>query len=162
MSGTWATTGAIKKEEVNDLKVDAKTEAEIKGVLQRWADTYRRRDLKGAMALYVPDADVVMVGSGVDEVRVGTDAIRAQYERDWAQTEAASMKYKSTMISKAGSAALVFTEATITTRVEGKDTEFPLRLTGALENRGGKWLFSQLHASMPASGQAEGQSFPVE
>jgi uncharacterized protein (TIGR02246 family) len=144
------------------LKVDAKTEAEIKVVMKKWADTYKRRDLKGAMALYVPDADVVMVGSGVDEVRVGPEAIKAQYERDWAQTEAGSVDYKSTMVSKVGSAAVVFSEATITARVEGKSMEFPLRITGALENRGGKWLFNQLHASMPAAGQEEGQSFPVE
>lgn len=144
------------------MKVDAKTEAEIKVVMKKWADTYKRRDLKGAMALYVPDADVVMVGSGVDEVRVGPEAIKAQYERDWAQTEAGSVDYKSTMVSKVGSAAVVFSEATITARVEGKSMEFPLRITGALENRGGKWLFNQLHASMPAAGQEEGQSFPVE
>ena len=144
------------------MKVDAKTEAEIKVVMKKWADTYKRRDLKGAMALYVPDADVVMVGSGVDEVRIGPEAIKAQYERDWAQTEAGSVDYKSTMVSKVGSAAVVFSEATITARVEGKSMEFPLRITGALENRGGKWLFNQLHASMPAAGQEEGQSFPVE
>jgi hypothetical protein len=61
-----------------------------------------------------------------------------------------------------GSAAVVLSEATITTKVEGKSMEFPLRITGALENRGDKWLFSQLHASMPAAGHGEGQSFPVE
>jgi len=144
------------------LKVDAKTEAEIKAVMKKWSDTYRRRDLKGAMALYVPDADVVMVGSGADEVRVGPEAIKAQYERDWAQTEAGALDFKSTMISKVGSAAVIFSEATVTAKVEGRSMEFPMRITSALENRGGKWLISQLHASMPAAGQEEGQSFPVE
>lgn len=144
------------------MKVDAKTEAEIKVLMRKWADTYKRRDIKGAMALYVPDADVVMVGSGADEVRIGPEAIKTQYQRDWGQTETGTVNYKSTLISKVGSAAVVFSEATITTKVEGKSMEFPLRITGALENRGGKWLFSQLHASMPAAGQGEGQSFPVE
>jgi len=147
---------------VENLKVDAKTESEIKQVLQKWADTYRNRDIEGAMSLYVPEADVVMVGSGADEIRFGAEAIKAQYERDWAQSEAGSFKLKSPMISKVGSVALVFTEATVTARIGGRDTDFPMRVTGALENRGGKWLFSQIHASMPAGGQAEGQSFPEE
>ena len=65
------------------MKADAKTEAEIMAVLNQLIEAYKKQDLDGALALYAPDPDVVTIGTGVDEKRVGLAERRTQLERDW-------------------------------------------------------------------------------
>ena len=144
------------------MKADAETEAEVIAVLNRFAQAYEERKIDDFMALLAPDPDVVLIGSGVDEKRVGRDEIKAQAERDWTQSEASSFEFGWTLVSKAGSIALVAADANIRVKMAEQEAVFPGRLTAALDKRGGKWLFSQLHFSMPASGQAEGESWPTQ
>ena len=93
------------------MKADAQTEAAVKDVLDRFAENDAKRDLEGVMALFAPDPDVVMYGTGADEKRVGPAEIRAQVERDWSQSEATSITYGWISVSSAGSAAWAATAA---------------------------------------------------
>jgi hypothetical protein len=38
----------------------------------------------------------------------------------------------------------------------------PARLSAVLERRDGSWLIVQLHGSLPAAGQAEGEAWPSD
>lgn len=143
------------------MKADAETEAEVTAFLNRFAQAYEERKIDDLMALFAPDPNVVLIGTGVDGRLVGMDEIKARAERDWAQSEASSFEFGWTSVSKIGSIALVAADIAARARIAGQETTFPWRLTAALDNREGKWLVCQLHISAPASGQVEGKSWPT-
>jgi len=139
---------------------DAQTEAAVKDVLNRMADAYTRRDIESLYAVLAPDPDNVMYGTGADEKRIGLAEIRAQAERDWSQTEAASVTYEWTLVSAAGNVAWAAADVAFNAMVGGQQLTFPGRLTAVLEKRGDRYLIVQSHFSFPAAGQEEGEAFP--
>lgn len=143
------------------MKADQQTETAAVAVWNRFNDAYVRRDLNELLSVFAPDADVVLFGTGQDERRVGSSEIRAQAERDWAQSEGGHFNWKWHSVSAAGPVAWLAAEGTFQANVGGQDTNLPIRLTGVLEKRGDKWVFVQSHASVPAGGQRQGQSFPA-
>src|SRR3989304_6180014 len=101
---------------------------------------YETRDGNSLSAMVAPDPDVVLYGTGADEKRLGAGEIRVQFERDWSQSEAASLKFHWHSVSVAGGAALVAAEGAAHVKVGGQDVTMPIRATMAFEQRGGKWL----------------------
>jgi ketosteroid isomerase-like protein len=144
------------------VKADAQTEAAVLATLEQFKQAYEHRDVDRLLAVFAPDADVVLFGTGADEKRVGLAEIRAQAERDWAQSETFSVEWGWTSVSAAGAVAWVAADAVGHITAGGQEVHLPLRLTAVLEHRGASWLWVQTHASLPAPGQAEGESFPTE
>jgi len=58
------------------MKADATTEAEIKNVLNQFAEAYATRNMNRLLALCAPDPDHVMYGTGADEKRIGPAEIK--------------------------------------------------------------------------------------
>jgi ketosteroid isomerase-like protein len=141
------------------MKASPPTQAAVQATLQQWKDAYSKRDLDGALAVIAPDEDVVGIGTGPDEWRVGPSAFKAQLERDFAQSEALSVDYEPLVVSEAGPVAWVAGRATVQARVDGQDLALTGRFTAVLEQREGRWLLMQTHFSLPATEQAEGRSF---
>jgi predicted ester cyclase len=52
-------------------------------------------------------------------------------------------------------------DVTVHVRVEGQEMHLPARITAVLEQRGETWLILQLHGSLPAAEQEEGQAWPA-
>ena len=142
------------------MKADTITESDVKAVLDRAAEGYAKRDLSIFRAVFAPDPDVVMYGTGFDEKRIGLTEIQAQIERDWSQTEAAVMTYGWMSVSVVGSVAWVAADADFNFRVGGQEMTLPARITFVLEKREKQWLIVHVHISFPAAGQSEGESFP--
>ena len=143
------------------MKADATTESAVKAVLDKVADAYARRDLALLRAAFAPDPDVVMYGTGADEKRVGLAQIQAQVERDWSQAEAAAVTYESISVSAAGAVAWAAADAAFRLKAAGQEMTLPARITFVLEKRGAQWLVVHAHFSVPAAGQAEGESYPA-
>jgi len=143
------------------MKADAKTEAEVMAVLNQLIEAYKKQDLDGILALYAPDPDVVTIGTGVDEKRIGLAERKVQLERDFAQVKEISVQMGWYSVSAAGSVAWVASDIIARGKVSGQETSVPMRATFVLEQRGGKWLIAQSHTSLPAAGQKEGESFPT-
>lgn len=143
------------------MKANAKTEAEILDVLNRFLESYKERDIDKLMATFVPDEDLLLFGTGGDEKRVGPDEVRYQAERDWSQMEELSFNFPDYHVSAAGTVAWVATEGEGRGKAGGQDLRFPLRMTAVLEQRNGDWLVTQSHVSVPAGGQEEGSSVPA-
>lgn len=143
------------------MKADKQTEAEIKEVLDKMSEDYKKGNIDEVLTLFAPDPDVVLIGSGTDEKRIGLDEIRTQVERDIAQTESRSMEHRIISISSAGSISWCATESIVHATVSGQEITFDGRSTVVLEKRGDKWLIVQMHFSTPLSGQAEGESWPT-
>jgi uncharacterized protein (TIGR02246 family) len=135
------------------MKADSVTEKAVKAILDKFAESYARRDLKSAMSLIAPDADVIIYGTGADEKRVGQEAIKAQFERDWAQIEDPGLEYNRISISAAGNVAWVAIDAVLKAKVDGQNLRFQSRITMVLEKRGDRWLIMQGHFSFPDQSQ---------
>jgi ketosteroid isomerase-like protein len=141
------------------MKASPRTQAAVQATLQQWKDAYSQQNLDGALAVIAPDDDVVGIGTGPDEWRVGPREFKAQLERDFVQAEALSIDYEPLVVSEAGPVAWVAGRATVQARVEGQDVAMSGRFTAVLEQRGDRWLLVQTHFSLPAAEQAEGRSF---
>jgi ketosteroid isomerase-like protein len=143
------------------MKADAKTEAAVLGVLNKFLGAYQERDLGGLMSVLSPDDNLFMFGTGKDEKRTGRDEFKIQAERDWSQMEALAFNIAWQLVSAAGHVAWVAADGQAKGKVGGQEIEFPVRMTAVLEQRGNEWLLVQAHLSLPASGQEEGSSVPV-
>ena len=143
------------------MKADQQTEAAAMSVLNTFSDAYVRRDLNELLSVFAPDADVVLIGTGSDERRVGRSEIKAQAERDWAQSESSHLHWKWHSVSAAGPVAWLAAEGLVQAKIDGHDVSLPIRLTSVLEKRGNEWLFVQSHTSVPAASQEKGESFPT-
>ena len=141
------------------MRASPQTQAAVQATLQQWKNAYTQRDLDGALAVIAPDDDVVGIGTGPDEWRVGPEEVKAQLERDFAQSEDLSVDYEPLVVSEAGPVAWVAGRATVQARVDGQDLTLTGRFTAVLEQRAGRWLLMQTHFSLPAAEQAEGRSF---
>jgi len=142
------------------MKADSTTEAAVKAVLNKMAESYAKRDWEGMKAILAPDADNVMYGTGAHEKRIGLAEIKAQAESDWSQTEANALEFGWTSISAAGDVAWAAADMTFKLKVQGQELVFPGRLTAVLEKRGGQYLITQSHFSLPVAGQEEGEAVP--
>ncbi|MCB0195960.1 MAG: nuclear transport factor 2 family protein [Anaerolineae bacterium] len=143
------------------MKANAKTEAAVMDVMNRFIATHQNRDLEGLLNLLPPDDDQMAFGTGADEKNIGRDQIIAQFQRDWSQTEALAFKITWHQVSAAGSVAWLAAEGLGQGKAGGQEFAFPVRMTAVMEQRGDQWLLVHSHASLPAPGQEEGDSVPV-
>jgi class 3 adenylate cyclase len=141
------------------MKADPHTEAGVIHVFSQLAEIMSNRDVDGGVALFADDPDVFLVGTGADEVRLGISAIREQIARDLGQADSVAWTFGVQSISAAGSVAWTSGEVSIRASMGDQTHEVPVRLTTALEQRGGGWLIQQMHVSMPNAAQAVGQSW---
>lgn len=141
------------------MKADSKTTAEVQATIKKFTDAYQARRLNDVMDCFAPDADVMIYGTGADEKRIGPEQIRAQVERDWAQSDSLSLSFDWSSISAAGPVAWAAMDGSFKVRAGGQEMTVPARVSLVLENRGGRWLVVHSHFSTPAAGQQEGHSF---
>lgn len=110
----------------------------------------------------MPDPDVVTIGTGADEKRIGLVERKAQLERDFAQVKDISIQLGWNSISAAVSVAGVASDITAQGRVGDQETSVSMRTTMMLEKRCDRWLIVQAHSSLPAAGQKEGEYWPAK
>ncbi len=144
------------------MKASAEVEVGVMATLNKFIKTYEQRNMEGVLALLVPDPDVVVIGTGADEKRIGLDEIKLQIQRDWFQSDVATMEILKPMVSAAGKVAWITADIVFHVKAGGQDIHMPSRLTTVLEQRGKKWLIAQWHVSSPAASQKEGESFPAQ
>ena len=142
------------------MNAHEQTVSEVTEILNHFVEAYSRRDMGSLSALLAPDPDVTFFGTGADEERVGLTEIKEQIQRDWAQSESASIDWGRLSVSAQGTVAWVAAHVTLKARASGKDIIFPGRITVVMDKRDGKWLIDQWHISVPMAGQEEGHSFP--
>lgn len=130
------------------MEADAITEAAVKTVLDRLAEVYVTRDVELLRAVFAPDPDIVMYSPGAKERFVGLSAIEAKAASDWSKSEAASLAYRRTSVSTAGSVAWAAVDADFTVTAGGQETTLPVHITFVLEKRGDGWLIVHAHYSL--------------
>jgi uncharacterized protein (TIGR02246 family) len=137
------------------MKADAKTEAEVMAVIDRFIKAYHDKDLAGILKLFAHDKDVVFYGNGEDEKSVGIEGILEQAEHDWSQSASVTLEIQWSSVSSAGSVAWIAADVEIHAGFGGMEMTMPARLTAVLEKRGEEWFFLQWHSSLPTIDQPE-------
>jgi ketosteroid isomerase-like protein len=142
------------------MKPTKETESKVISTLDKVAEAFEERDLDKMMSLFSPDDDLVVLGTGADEKKIGKSEVKSLFKRDWAQSEASSIVYNWRSIFTEGKLAWVAAEAAFYARVGSREMHIPTRLTIILKKSGDKWLIVHWHASNPAAGQQIGEAWP--
>jgi uncharacterized protein (TIGR02246 family) len=122
----------------------------VLAVLDRLTEALVRRDGAAAGALFAPDADTLLAGSGAGETARGADAVRALLEGITARWSTA-FAWDWRTASAAGDVAWLMAEGTCSGTFDEQAFSVPYRLSMVLERRGGTWLVRQLHGSEPST-----------
>jgi len=143
------------------MKLTEKTELGVQSTLDKVAEAFEERDLDKMMSLFSTDEDIIVIGTGADEKKVGKSEARSLFKRDWSQSEASSIVYNWKSISAEGKFAWATVEATFYARIGSREIHLPTRITIILKKLGKEWLIVHWHASLPASGQQIGEAWPL-
>jgi ketosteroid isomerase-like protein len=87
------------------MKADAQTEAEIKALVEDVWRKYARKDIDACLGLWTSDPDLVAIGTGADELRLGPEELRRGLRRDFEQAENIKITTEWLRISAAGDVA---------------------------------------------------------
>lgn len=128
--------------------------------LDAYAERYDAKDVDGVTSLFARDDDVVLFGTGADELWVGYDAVRAQFARNFAEAEAVHFEWTWRHVSGAEASAWAATTANVHVTVGGVTRTISIRFSVALEQREGEWKWVHRHASVAAGGQGAGVAYP--
>ena len=142
------------------MKADAQAEAEIKALVEDVWKEYARKNLEACMSLWTSDPDLVAIGTGVDELRLGPEELRRGLRRDFEQAENIEITTEWLRISAAENVAWSAANVQLTATVNGETATLPCRLTNVYEKRNGTWRIMLLHLSLPAGEQESGHSWP--
>jgi len=142
------------------MKADQKTLTEVTQTFKGMYEAYKKQDLKGVLAYWAPDPDIFILGSGEDEKAVGVEEFTEHLKRDWAQAQVLGIGVKNFAVSTAVSVAWFSADINFHCEAsEGAEFYMPIRLTGVMEKRYGRWLWVQMHVSAPNVNQDQGQSW---
>jgi ketosteroid isomerase-like protein len=144
------------------MKADAQTEAEIKALGENVWKEYARKDLEASMGLWTSDPDLVAIGTGADELRLGPEELRRGLRRDFAQAEDIEITTEWLSISAAGNVAWSAANARLSGTIDGEAATLLCRLSTVYEKRNGTWQIMLLHLSLPAAEQELGHSWPQQ
>jgi ketosteroid isomerase-like protein len=142
------------------MKADAQTEAEIKALVEDVWKEYARKDIDACLGLWTSDPDLVAIGTGADELRLGPEELRRGLRRDFEQAENIEITTEWLRISAAGNVAWSAANVRLTATVSGDTATLLCRLTNVYEKRNGTWRIMLLHLSLPAAEQESGHSWP--
>ena len=102
-----------------------------------------------------------MIGTAADEVRLGIEEVRYQFQRDIEQTSFRDVYLSEPQIFLHGNVSYVICNLNfIGETVEGEDFVVRGRYSAMLEKNHGKWLIRHIHCSVTDYDISEGDSVP--
>ena len=128
------------------MLADAETREEVLFALGAFRQAVSEKRLEGALALFAPDADAAVMGSGAGEIARGPIEIRTFLEQLFARPERLAWEWDDVNVSAAGDVAWLWLEGAYA--LDGV-SQAAYRISGVLERRGGRWLWSLFHGSEP-------------
>lgn len=136
-------------------------EADIVATLDRYAEAYCAKDVDRLMALFDPEDDVSVIGTGHDELCSGRDEVRELFERNFAEATAESFEWHWRQVTVRDDTGVAATSLTIRLDIDGDHVEVPVRWTVSLHKTNGQWLRLHRHASTAATDQDDGTAYPA-
>jgi ketosteroid isomerase-like protein len=129
------------------LLADAQTREEILLALGEFRAAVSERRLEGVLSLFAPDADATLIGSSTGEIARGAMEMRPFLEQVFAGPQTISWEWDDVSISAAGDVAWLWLEGALA--LDGR-SDRPYRISGVLERRQGRWLWTLFHGSEPS------------
>lgn len=130
--------------------------------VMKFVDAFGRRSSAECLACFKQSDSLMTYGTAADEKRIGVEALREQFERDWSESLSATMQmtwHTSTAYENTGWVAADFIGRFKTQEAEGTR---PIRATFVLErNEQSQWVIAHMHLSFPDVLTEEGKSFPA-
>jgi len=134
----------------------------LEDILEGYWMAYENRDIDEILSYHPKDRDIMLVGTGKDEVYNTLEGYRKGLERDFAQSEKVELELENFTAESSGKVAWVYLNLFATVTIKGKEHKLVTRYTAVLELIDGKWYIMQSHLSFPSEEQKEGESFPVK
>jgi ketosteroid isomerase-like protein len=129
------------------VQADAETREEILLVLGELRAAVSERRLEGILSLFAPDADATLIGSSTGEIARGPLELRTFLKRVFSSPQKLSWEWDDVSVSSAGDIAWLWLEGGLV--IDGR-SDRPYRISGVLERRQGRWLWSLFHGSEPS------------
>jgi ketosteroid isomerase-like protein len=129
------------------LLADAQTREEVLLALGEFRAAVSQRRLEGVLSLFAPDADATLIGSSTGEIARGPIEMRRVLEELFAGPQTVSWEWDDVSISAHGDVAWLWLEGALV--LDGR-SDRAYRISGVLERRSGRWLWSLFHGSEPS------------
>src|SRR3954469_13342327 len=129
------------------MQADAQTREEILLALGEFRAAVSQRRIEGALALFAPDADATLIVSSLGEISRGRIELRLFLEEHFAAPQTVGWEWDDVSISSASDVAWLWLEGALV--LDGR-SERAYRISGVLERRQGRWLWSLFHGSEPS------------
>ena len=132
---------------------------EIIKVLHELEQGYKLGNVDRLTAAFYKE-NVSLIGTAVDEVRLGNEEVRYQLQRDIEQTSFRDLSFSEFQFFFYGNISYSVSDVNfIGETVEGENFVMQGRSSAMLEKNNGKWLFRHVHSSVPDYDASEGNSF---
>ena len=120
---------------------------------------YKQGDVDRCIATFYKKS-FSLIGTAVDEVRLGIEEVRYQFQRDLEQTSFRDLSFSEFQFFFHGNILYSVSDVNfIGETVEGENFVMKGRYSAMLEKNDGKWLFRHVHCSVPDYDASEGNSF---
>lgn len=106
------------------------------------------RDAETLIAMMLPAAHYVKIGTDAEEIVEGEEGIAAYYRNHVASTEDFSITFINLDVQERANVAWFYTRQVWRLKWQGTEEEFMMRMTGVLEKINESWKFAQIHASI--------------
>ena len=116
--------------------------------VKAYFDALIARDAETLIAMMLPAAHYVKIGTDADEVVEGSAEIAAYYQDHVASTEDFSITFINFDVQERDDVAWFYTRQIWKLKWQGTSEEFVMRMTGVLEKINESWKFAQIHASI--------------
>ena len=128
------------------MQADAQTREEVLLALGEFRAAVAQKRIEGVLALMAPDADATLIGSSVGEIARGPLELRRFLEDLFATPGTISWEWDDVSVSCAGEVAWLWLDGGLV--LDGR-SQRPYRITGVLERRQGRWIWTLFHGSEP-------------
>jgi ketosteroid isomerase-like protein len=129
------------------VQADAQTREEILWTLGELRAAVSERRIEGVLSLFAPDADTTLIGSSAGEIARGPLELRAFLERLFASPQTVGWEWDDVSVSAQGDVAWLWLEGALV--LDGR-SDRAYRISGVLERRAGRWLWTFFHGAEPS------------
>ena len=120
---------------------------EVLAVMDRYVQSYNSRDLSGVTSLF--SKDISGFGSGAREVIGNREEFVNGIRVDFARPEQFRLAVRTLAVGGTMPVAWITAFCDFSCIIDGKKTRVEGRVTAVLRNTGSRWLFEQVHFSLP-------------
>ena len=118
----------------------------------RLSAAFAARDVDAVLDCFVAGDDIGYAGSELAETASGRGAVSALFKEVFARDEAYSWRVTGARVDAYGRSAYLFAEADGLARTDsGEAVPFPYRISGVLEEDGGRWRWRHCQGTEPTS-----------